>query len=413
MHMPRVYAQGLPRRRSKAGDVAQLLQTRAGRLAAGALALLAVAVAVGLVALRPREGDPVAAQIAPQNVQTAEVVRVSGEGCEELAGPGCRLVEVALRSGPDAGARSSFALPGGGLSPELDVGDRIHVGRNEIEGEPVPLDDPRAQPLAFVDFDRDRPLLVLAIAFALIVVALARWQGLRSLIGLGLSLVIVVAWLVPALLDGRPPLLAALVGGLAVVLATTALTHGLGPKTAAAMLAAAGTLVLIVLLALVAVDAAHITGLSSEEANLIEARADGGISIQGLVLAGIVVGALGVLDDVTISQSSTVLALRRADPALPAGALFREAMAVGRDHLGATVNTLALAYAGASLPVMLIFATQGTRFADAVTRESVAEELVAIFVGSIGLVAAVPLTTALAATLATRAYPPSARAASR
>jgi uncharacterized membrane protein len=382
--------------------VASLVHTRGGRVVAGLLVLLALGVEAGLVALWPRDDPRLAQQIAPQTVQGAEVVRVSGEGCRELAGPGCRLVEVVLRDGPDTGARSFFALPGGGFVPELEPGDRIQVGRNEIEGSPVPLDDPQAQPLVFVDFDRDRALLALAVAFAVVVLALARWQGLRSLAGLAVSLVVIVAWLVPALLDGRPPLLAALVAGLAVMLATTALTHGLGLKSAAAMLGAAATLVLIVLLALLAVDLAHITGLSSEEANLIEARADGGVSIQGLVLAGIVVGALGVLDDVTISQSSTVLALRRANPAMPLRTLFGEAMTVGRDHLGATVNTLALAYAGGSLPVLLIFATQGTRFADAVTREAVAEELVATLVGSIGLVAAVPLTTALAALLATR-----------
>jgi uncharacterized membrane protein len=381
--------------------VAPLLHTRAGRLVAGVLALLALAVAVGLIVMWPRGEAPVAAQIAPQTVQGAEVVRVSGEGCEDLAGPGCRLVEVVLLDGPDAGSRSYFALPGGGFSPELAVGDRIRVGRNEIEGRPVPLDDRQAQPLVFLDFDRGQPLLLLTIAFGVIVVALARWQGLRSLLGLGLSLVVVVAWLVPALLRGEPPLLAALVAGLAVMLATTALTHGLGLKTAAAMLGASATLLLIVLLAVFAVDFAHITGLASEEANLIEARADGGVSLQGLVLAGIVVGALGVLDDLTISQASTVLALRRTNPSLSLRTLFGEAMSVGRDHLGATVNTLALAYAGASLPVMLIFATQGTRFSEAITRESVAEQLVAMLVGSIGLVAAVPLTTALAALLAT------------
>jgi YibE/F-like protein len=380
--------------------VASLLQTRAGRLVAALLAVLALAVAVGLIALWPRDDAPVTQPIAPQTVQDAEVVRVSGEGCEDLAGPGCRLVEVVLLDGPDAGAQSFFALPGGGFAPDLEPGDRIRVGRNEIEGRPVPLDDLQAQPLVFIDFDRGGALLALTIAFAVIVVALARWQGVRSLVSLAISLVVIVAWLVPALLDGRPPLLAALVAGLAVMLVTTALTHGIGLKSGAAMLGAAGTLVVIVLLALLAVDVAHITGLASEEANLIEARAD--VSLQGLVLAGIVVGALGVLDDVTISQSSTVLALRRANPAFPLVTLFREAMAVGRDHLGATVNTLALAYAGGSLPVLLIFATQGTGFGDAISREAVAEELVATLVGSIGLVAAVPLTTALAALLATR-----------
>ncbi len=115
-----------------------------------------------------------------------------------------------------------------------------------------------------------------------------------------------------------------------------------------------------------------------------------------------VIGALGVLDDVTVSQASTVLALRRANPALGFARLFGEALAVGRDHLGATVNTLVLAYAGAALPVLLIFNSSHTPFADAVNREPVAEQIVAMLVGSIGLIAAVPLTTAIAALLASR-----------
>jgi len=183
------------------------------------------------------------------------------------------------------------------------------------------------------------------------------------------------------------------------------LTHGLGLKTAAAMLGAAATVVLVVGLGAVAVDLANITGLSSDEAGVLGARAQSEISIQGLVLAGIVVGALGVLDDLTVSQASTVLALRRASPAMPAGRLFREAMVVGRDHLGATVNTLVLAYAGASLPVLLVLAGQGTRFLDAIEFEQVAGVIVATVVGSTGLLAAVPLTTGLAAVLAVRTQP--------
>jgi uncharacterized membrane protein len=151
--------------------------------------------------------------------------------------------------------------------------------------------------------------------------------------------------------------------------------------------------------------------MSSDEAGVIDARGQGQVSIQGLVLAGIVIASLGVLDDVTISQSSTVLALRRASPGMPAGQLFREAMVVGRDHLGATVNTLVLAYAGASLPVLLVLAGQGTGFLDAIEFEQVAGVVVATLVGSIGLLAAVPLTTALATLLAVRT--PTARLARR
>ncbi len=332
---------------------------------------------------------------------------MSANGCREFAGSGCRRVDVVLRDGPAAGTASFLALPRGDFSPRLAVGNRVRVAEPPTLDAPADVDAGSGQPLAFVDFDRGRSLLWLAIAFAGVVLVLARWQGVRSLIGLGISMAVVLVWLVPAILDGRPPLLVALIGGLGVMLVTTSVTHGAGVKTAAAMLGAAATLLLIVVLAVVAVDVAQITGLSSEEASLIVTQSADGVSIQALVLAGIVVGALGVLDDVTISQASTVLALRRADPSMSIGGLFREGMTVGRDHLGATVNTLVLAYAGASLPVLLIFADQGMGFADAVTREVVAKEVVATLVGSIGLVAAVPLTTALAALLGTR-IPPTA-----
>jgi uncharacterized membrane protein len=169
------------------------------------------------------------------------------------------------------------------------------------------------------------------------------------------------------------------------MLATTTLTHGVGLKSAAAILGAAATLVVIVGLGAVAIDLARITGLSSDEAGVLGVRGQGDISIQGLVLAGIVIGALGVLDDLTVSQSSTVLALRRAGPRMRARNLFREGMVVGRDHLGATVNTLVLAYAGASLPVLLVLAGQGTRFVDAIELEQVAGVIVATVVGSTGL----------------------------
>ena len=374
---------------------------RAGSAAALAVALLAMAVLVGMALLWPG-GDVVRpGPVTPGKVQGAEIVRVSAEGCERYAGQGCRLAELIITDGTDAGARSFLAMPGGPFAPAIEPGDRIRVSRNAN----APLESSArsaVQPLAFVDFERCRPLLALAIVFALLVVVLGRWQGVRSLIGLAVALAVVVLFILPALLDGRPPLATALVGALAVMLATMTLTHGLGLKSGAAMLGTAAALLLTASLALLAVELAAITGFSSEEANLLLAQPDSSLSVRGLVLAGIVIAALGVLDDVTISQASTVLALRRANPALGARRLFGEAMAVGRDHLGATVNTLVLAYVGASLPVLLIFASQGTSLADAVNREVVAQEIVATLVGSIGLIAAVPLTTALTALLATR-----------
>jgi uncharacterized membrane protein len=378
-----------------------LLKTRPGRVIACLLAGLVLLVVVGMIAMRP-DGAERPPRVSVGVVQGAEVVGVSTGGCEQFAGQGCRRVDVVLRDGRGAGSRSFLALPGGKFAPAMSAGDRVRVARPPTVDATSGGGNPGPQPLAFVDFDRGQSLLWLALAFAIVVVTLARWQGVRSLIGLVVSLAVVLLWLVPAILDGRPPLLVALVGGLGVMIVTTAVTHGVGVKSAAAVLGAAATLVLIVLLAVLAVDVARITGLSSEEANLILAQSAEGVSIQALVLAGMVVGALGVLDDVAISQASTVLALRRADPSMSLPSLFREGMTVGRDHLGATVNTLVLAYAGASLPVLLVFADQGMGFADAVTREVVAKEVVATLVGSIGLVAAVPFTTALAALLSSR-----------
>jgi uncharacterized membrane protein len=375
---------------------------------AGSLVVLTLAVAFGLSALWPRGELPHVEAIAGGgSIDEAEVVGISSEGCESFAGPGCRLVTMRLTSGVHDGQRSSITLPKEEAAPDVVPGDRIRVARNVPGGidpklaERLPVDDPSQQPYAFVDFERQGVLLWLAIGFALVVVALGRLQGLRSLIGLAISLFLVVEFVVPAILNGSPALLVALVGSLAVMIVTMALSHGTGLKSAAAMLATTAALGLTALLALLAVNAAHITGLSSEE-SVILTLGNTGISIEGLVLAGMVIGALGVLDDVTVSQASTVMALRRANPRLGFRRLFGEGLSVGRDHLAATVNTLVLAYAGGALPVLLIFTDQRIGFGEAINREPVAEQVVAGLVGSTGLIAAVPLTTALAALLASR-----------
>jgi uncharacterized membrane protein len=205
-----------------------------------------------------------------------------------------------------------------------------------------------------------------------------------------------VLFVVPAILDGSEPLAVAIIGSLAVMLVTISLAHGLGPKSLAAMLGTTVSLLLVAVLALVFTEITNLTGLASEEPALLQLEGIE-VSFEGLLLAGMVIGALGVLDDVTVSQASTVLALRRANPELGFGELYRRALEVGRDHVSATVNTLVLAYAGASLPVLLIFGSGELGFVDAVNVELVAQEVVATLVGSIGLIAAVPITTALAA----------------
>jgi uncharacterized membrane protein len=313
-------------------------------------------------------------------------------------------VTFRLLDGAASGRESQLTLPGTRTAPEVDAGDRIRVISNDAFAVPGVELPAGVEQYSFADFERRDPLYLLAAVFAVLVIALARWKGVRALIGLALSLALVTQFMVPAILEGSSPVLVALVGALAIMLATVGLAHGTGITSVAAVLGSTAALLVTALLAALFVALASITGFSSEEASLLRGSTggDSGLSLEGLVLAGIVVGALGVLDDVTVSQASTVLALRRANPTMTFRRLFGEGLAVGRDHLSATVNTLVLAYVGAALPILLIFENQGTTFGDAINQESVAGEVVAMLVGSIGLVLAVPLTTALAAWLAGR-----------
>ena len=211
----------------------------------------------------------------------------------------------------------------------------------------------------------------------------------------------IVVFVLPAIIDGHRPVAVAIVGACAAMLLTMPLAYGLGAKMIAALLGTALSLFVAAGLADLVAGIAHLSGAASDEMVYL-ASTQSTLSLRGLLIAGMVIGALGVLVDLTVSQSSTVLALRRANPSLRFRGLFNGALDVGHDHISATVNTLVFAYAGATLPVLLIFAIGHTSFTDAVNGEAVAEELVAALVGSIGLILSMPLTTALAALLAER-----------
>jgi uncharacterized membrane protein len=374
-----------------------VLQTRAGRVAVAALAVLALATAIAMAALWPNgQSDAKLAPALPTKTEKAEVVAVTKTRCPAQGLRDCGRVRIELRSGHDSGKTFEIDEGGGGAPAQFSPGDTVRATRNQqVEGAPP------VAPYSLADLDRRTPMLWLAIAFVVIVAVLGRARGVMAVIGLAASLAVVIFFVVPAILDGRPPLAVALAGGVAVMLVTIALAHGVGAKSIAAALGTAVSLGLTVVLALLFTNLTHLTGFSSEEAVLLNASG-AGVSFKGLVLAGMVIGALGVLDDVTVSQASAVMALRRANPGQTLGQLYRGALEVGRDHVAATVNTLVLAYAGASLPILLVFSVGATPFADAVNGEAVAEPIVATLVGSIGLIAAVPITTALAALLASR-----------
>jgi uncharacterized membrane protein len=372
------------------------------RLFTGVAAVLAVATIAGLIVLWPGEVESGVAEGILVDSERGTVERVEETVCPGLIGQDCRQVYVRLESGPESGKLVRLQLGGqGSLDPDVDPGDELRVTKTP---EPPGTDQVTGSGYSLVDFERRGPMLWLALIFVAAVLLLGRLRGALSLVGLAVSLALVLVFVVPSILDGNPPLAVAVTGALAIALVTIPLAHGLGAKSMAALLGTAASLFLTAALALLFTGLTHLTGLSSEEAIFLQlGQAD--LSLEGLLLAGIVIGALGVLDDVTISQASTVLALRRANPALGFGELFARALQVGRDHVSATVNTLVLAYVGAALPALLLFSAADLGVSEVVNFEIVAKEIVATLVGSIGLVAAVPITTALAALLALREDP--------
>jgi uncharacterized membrane protein len=284
--------------------------------------------------------------------------------------------------------------PTGGM---FRAGQRVRLAVVEQPGQPPYYN--------IQDLERGRPMLALAALFVLAVVAFGRWQGIRSLVGLGLSFVVIVGFVVPAILRGHSPVLVAVTGAMAIMLVSLYLSHGTGPKTTAAVVGTALALGLTAALAIAFVAATSLTGLASEEAQNAS-FAVGGLSLRGLLLAGIIIGGLGVLDDVTMSQASLVTELHQANPTAGFATLVGRALRVGRDHIAATVNTLFLAYAGAALPLLILFVTGQDSLGTVTTTELVAIEVVRALCGSVGLIAAVPLTTMLAALVATETPAP-------
>ena len=375
-----------------------LYRGRPGPLALlGAVLVLALLVVIGVVALWPSREAP--SNGGQASTLRAEVVAVEARPCPTAPGVDageCRRVTVRLDEGPDAGTAQGFEVAG----LPVGVGDSVRVVRSEAL-PPEGIGGVQVDRYSFNDFERGTPLLLLVIAFGLLVIAAARWKGLRALIGLSVSLLVVIGFIIPAILGGQPPVAVALVGALAVMLVTIPVAHGVSPRSVAAILGTTVALVVTLLLVVLMAELANLSGFSSEEASYLRVFATD-LSLRDLLIAGVVIATLGVLDDLTVSQASTVMALRAANPQFGAHELFRRGMSVGHDHVAATVNTLVLAYAGAALPVLLVFGLSDASFISAATSEAVAAEVVATVVGSIGLVLAAPLTTAIAAYLASR-----------
>ena len=360
---------------------------------------IAAAAIAGMVALWPDPDDVPRGQnpYAGKGVSTVEgtVVRVQpfdcnsgGEGPDQQPSvPG----DCAKVTASTDGGRAVFNLDPGRYSAGIDVGDDIRMIRIQPAGQSASYE--------FLDFRRGLPLIALAIVFSVLVVLVARWRGLFALVGIGVTTLALTRFILPAMLAGQSPLPVAVVGSTAIMIAVLYLAHGVSIRTTSALFGTLAGIVMTAGIGLAATGWANLSGVGTENDQALIATVPA-LDLSGVVAATMVIAGLGVLNDVTVTQASAVWELRALRPTADRLAVFASAMRIGRDHIASSVYTLVFAYAGTAMTVLLLITAYQRGLADVATAEEIAEEIVRTLVGAIGLVLAVPITTALAVFMA-------------
>lgn len=376
------------------------------KVIAAVLIPFATAVLVGLVALWPG-GAPSHERTGvgfDRQTQPGKVVKVDMVDCKEVNAvqtpmdgattppPGstrglCKKATIEVTTGHDKGRTFTEIV-------QPDATRQLRDGQGVVVA--YAPDAPRDLQYSVTDVNRKFPLTLLAGIFALVVVAVGRMRGVMALVALAVSFAVLALFILPAILQGSNPLLVAVVGASAIMLIALYMCHGLSARTSVAVIGTLISLLLIGLLGSLFIGWASLTGNTDDNTGLIHGLYPH-IDMSGLLLAGVIIGSLGVLDDVTVTQTSAVWELHRANPTLGVRGLYRAGIRIGRDHIASVVNTLVLAYAGAALPLLLLFSIAQSSVGTVANSELVAEEIVRTLVGSIGLVASVPVTTVLAA----------------
>lgn len=342
------------------------------------------------------EPDPaVADQLPVDTFYRGRVIEVIEDGTRSLDGYAqpYQVLRIRLEHGPLANQDVTVEH---GERFSIQETQKVRRGERVLIGETTRVDGSTF--LYVADRMRTRPLLTLASLFLVLIVAVAGLSGLRSLLGLAFTVLVLGWFLLPRIVGGADPLITSFTAAVAIAVVSLYLAHGLRRRTTVAVLATLATLGIGTGLAVLFASVAHLSGAGSEDAFSLQIGQLAGLDLRGLLLGSILIGALGVLDDVTTAQAATIEELKRANPALTPRELYRRGLSVGREHVTSLVNTLALAYVGAALPLFLVAAVNQTYPAWVfVNSEFFAEEVLRTLVGSIALILAVPLTSALAA----------------
>ncbi|MEU7302055.1 YibE/F family protein [Streptomyces sp. NPDC007206] len=324
---------------------------------------------------------------ASGDTPTGDTSTAEGTSAQQQANGTCKKATVRVDTGKDKG-RTFTEIVQPDQTRQLHQGEKVVVAY-----EPSA---PRDLQYSVADVNRQFPMTLLAAIFALAVVIVGRLRGVMALVALAVSFLVLTLFILPAILQGSNPLLVAVVGASAIMLIALYMCHGLSARTSVAVLGTLVSLSLIGVLGSLFIGWAALTGNTDDNTGLIHGLYPS-IDMSGLLLAGVIIGSLGVLDDVTVTQTSAVWELHEANPTMGWRGLYRAGIRIGRDHIASVVNTLVLAYAGAALPLLLLFSIAQSSVGTVADSELVAEEIVRTLVGSIGLVASVPVTTALAA----------------
>jgi uncharacterized membrane protein len=369
-------------------------------LIGGAVALILLLVALVIIGPRIKQRPATPEQeLGPGETETmtARVVEVIEEG----------IVESGFGSGQPY-QRLLLNVESGSLTGKeiiVEEGTLNVVGQERLfrPGDRVYLEraiGPQQERLYITDFVRSGSLLGIAALFIGLVLLVGRGKGLRALLGTLFSLVVILAFILPQIKAGQDPVSVSVVGSVVLLSISTYLVYGWNPKAHAALAGMALSLALTAILAWFFVGWSHLSGFGTEESAYLLAELGPGVSLQGVVLSGIIIGSLGVLDDVCVGQASAVFELLNANRDLDWKELFRRSLNIGRDHIAAMVNTLFLAYVGAAMPLIMVFSIYQEPLWRRINREPIAEELVRTLAGSIGLVLAVPITSLIASLLA-------------
>jgi uncharacterized membrane protein len=385
---------------------------KANRILAAILVPLTLLTLAGMAMLWPSGSEEGISLASPYSAapgvsfDTGKIQSVVDESCMQGAPAGLPANTTGQPAPQGSDCMFAFTQPDQGGSPGKVVinpevakshgvkpGDQIrYLNLSNAQGATASQGSPA---YIFVDFVRTLPIVMLALLYAMVVIAVARWRGLRALLGLVGAYFVLAGFMLPGLVEGKPPLLLALVGSTVIMIGVLYFAHGFSARTSTALLGTMFGLGITALLAAWATDAANLAGVGSHDATtLINTSAN--ISISGVILCGLIISGLGVLNDVTITQSSAVWELYELAPGTSARKLFTSAMRIGRDHIASTVYTIAFAYAGAALPILIIVMLYNRPLGDTLTSAELSEEVIRTLVGSIGLVLAIPVTTLIA-----------------